>query len=121
MAIRKWVEILDLRNPVKRRQSFALALKTAESILERDVRVQLADCQQQALLSLVADLVSSAAHGNGVRFESSDLLKHLNNGELQLAAAEFSRFVYVGRKVDPLLWRKRDEEKMLFVRGMIPS
>jgi GH24 family phage-related lysozyme (muramidase) len=87
----------------------------AENLLKRTVKIKLSARQHEALISLLVDIVSNTVNGNGIEFESSLLLKSLNNREFQVASAEFSRFVFVGLRVNTTAWLKRDAEQKLFL------
>lgn len=77
------------------------------------------DYQIEALTSLVADLVGHHAYPQRGTLQSSDLIKNVNDGMLQLAAPEFFKFVYINGRIDKRLWAKRDAEQLLFRRGRL--
>jgi GH24 family phage-related lysozyme (muramidase) len=74
--------------------------------------------QRAALVCLVSDIVAGLAAGP-VPFEKSFLVKALNKGMYQIAAAEFYSFCYVCGKVDSRVWQKRKTEAYLFSRGLL--
>lgn len=92
--------------------------KIAESLLKQDVAiaqrainclvsVQLLQNQFDALVSLVYNVGTKA-------FEKSKLLRLLNENKPELAADEFSKWIFVGGVVQNGLIRRRAAEKELF-------
>ena len=92
-------------------------LQKAEVVVSRAITRPLLDHQRDALLCLVSDLVSGLAKSPSVAFEKSFLVKALNKGMFQIAAAEFHVFCYADGKVQTRLWEKRRAEQYLFSRG----
>ncbi len=91
----------------------------AENLLKQDVSVaensinhlvsgQILQCQFDALCSFVYNIGTKA-------FEKSSLLRLLNQGHPELAAAEFARWIYTGGIVQNGLIRRREAEKSLFL------
>lgn len=91
-------------------------LDDAQSAVERLVKVKLNDFQYGALTSLVFNIGS----GN---FSGSNLLKRLNEGKYEAAAARFDDWVKVRNQetgkleFNQGLKNRRDVEKALFLRG----
>ena len=94
-------------------------LQRAEGVLAQVIQVPLLSHQRDALLCLVSDLLGGYASSLSTNFEDSALVKLLNSGTYQLAAAEFFKFCYVCGKIDKRVWRKRNVEQLLFVRGTL--
>ncbi len=82
-------------------------VKIAEINVNQLVIVPLAQCQFDALVSLVYNI-------GGHAFEKSTLLSFLNAGEYEKAAREFGRWIYSnGRQLEGLI-RRRAAETLLF-------
>ncbi|MFP2694343.1 lysozyme [Enterobacter ludwigii] len=81
--------------------------REAEQSVHRLVTVKLAQNQFDALVSFTFNLGSGA-------LQRSTLLKRLNVGDYQAAAAEFPRWVYSGGERLSGLVRRRTAEKALF-------
>jgi lysozyme len=92
----------------------------AEKILKNDVnqaiasikklvRVPLTQGQFDALVSLVYNI-------GGYAFEKSTLLRLLNNSQYDLAAKEFSRWIYCKKQKMEGLVRRRSAETLMFNR-----
>ena len=85
-------------------------LQKFENSIKKLVKVQLSQCQFDALVSLVFNI-------GATNFKNSTLLKYLNNGEYSLAAEQFERWIYSnGKKLDGLLTRRK-AEKEIFLHG----
>ncbi|EEJ8283266.1 lysozyme [Salmonella enterica] len=81
----------------------------SERVVNQCVHVPLTQNQFDALTSFVFNL--------GVRrFRTSTLLKKLNAGDYDGASREFGRWVNVGSKILPGLIRRREAERMLFLK-----
>lgn len=90
-------------------------MAAAAAAVERLVKVQLSDNQFAALISFAFNCgadedADTLAEGLG----DSTLLKKLNAGDYQGAAAEFSKWVRAGGKIVPGLVRRRAAEYALF-------
>lgn len=72
--------------------------------------------QEQALVSWAEDVQYGVTDGQGLALKDSKLLKHVNAGEFQLAAAEFPRWCLVGGKIDPAALTRRINESRMFRR-----
>lgn len=83
-------------------------LDECAAALERLVRVPLTQGQTDALLSFAYNL------GPGT-LQKSTLLRLVNTAKIQLAAAEFPKWVHAGTKVLPGLVRRRAAEQKLFL------
>ncbi|SRR5258706_9970976 len=83
-------------------------LATAEATVRRLVEVPITKNQRAALVSFVFNLGEN-------HFASSTLLRKLNNGDYDGAAAEFDKWVHVGVKVSNDLVARREQEKQLFL------
>jgi len=92
-------------------------LLRAERRVDRAIVRPLQPFQREALVCLVSDLVAGLAVSPSVTFEKSFLVKALNKGMFQIAAAEFHVFCYRDGKVQTRLWEKRRAEQYLFSRG----
>jgi GH24 family phage-related lysozyme (muramidase) len=75
--------------------------------------------QRQALICLIADLLGGYVAPQTGNLDSSELLRCLNSGRMQIAAGELFRFVYVRGRVDERAWAKRSSEHALFSRGRL--
>jgi lysozyme len=96
--------------PVTEDEARALAkrdLLTAAAEVARDVTVQLDDNQTAAL----EDFIYNLGAGN---FRSSTLLRKLNAGDYEGAAAEFDKWDMAGGRVLAGLLRRRQAETDLF-------
>ena len=83
-------------------------LRVAELTANTNVKTQLAQGQFDALVSFVFNVGA----GNFVR---STLLRKLNAGDYDGAAAEFGRWIYAGQTELPGLIRRRAAERDLFL------
>jgi lysozyme len=72
----------------------------------------------QSQLDALADFVYNVGAGN---FRSSTLLRKLNAGDTNGAAAEFDRWVYANGKQLSGLVKRRAAEKALFLKPDTPS
>jgi lysozyme len=72
----------------------------------------------QSQLDALADFVYNVGAGN---FRSSTLLRKLNAGDTNGAAAEFDRWTYANGKQLPGLVRRRAAEKALFLKPDIAT
>ena len=85
-------------------------LKKFENSIKKLVKVPLSQCQFDALVSFTFNV-------GATNFKNSTLLKYLNNGEYNLAAEQFERWIYSnGKKLDGLLTRRK-AEKEIFLHG----
>jgi len=87
---------------------FARECSVYEDAIDRLVKVPLNRNMADSLISLVYNIGPSA-------FERSTLLKLLNQGNYQAAAAQFARWNKAGGKVWPGLVRRRAAEASLFL------
>ncbi len=87
---------------------FAVILNTAERG-RTATEVNEVKEEKMVLLSPLLDQVHGA-------FNSSTLLRLLNQGKYNDAANQFQRWVYANKKVLPGLVKRRAEEKELFVK-----
>lgn len=96
-----------------------ISQKIAENILKQDVSVAeeaivkfvtagLSQNQFDALTSFIYNIGSKA-------FEKSTLLRLLNEGKPEDAAAEFPKWIYAGKVAQTGLIRRRAAEKQLFM------
>ncbi|MDH5654208.1 MAG: lysozyme [Gammaproteobacteria bacterium] len=83
-------------------------LADAEKAVNELVKVKLTANQYDALVSFVYNIGSGA-------FSTSTMLKLLNQGKYDKAAAEFPRWVNVGRKQVAALVARRAQEQSLFL------
>jgi len=88
------------------------ALKTYEDAVTRYVTVPITQDQFDAL-------VDFAYNVGAQNLRTSKLLKRLNNGDIIRASLEFGKWVYGGGKKLPGLIARREEERRLFIRGVI--
>lgn len=86
----------------------------AEALIDNFVLVPLLDNQRAALVSFAASV-------GLYRFYHSKLLKHVNEYQFHLAAAQFGYWVRRGGKRRSQLVRRRALEKALFLRPEIVS
>jgi lysozyme len=84
-------------------------LKRFESAIRQLVKVPLNQNQFDALVSFTFNV------GEGA-FKGSTLLKLLNAGNYNAAAAQFGKWVYAGKKVLPGLVARREAEYQLFIK-----
>ncbi len=101
----------NVSGPVTQEQAEVLLkgdLKAAQDAVEAHVTVPLTENQFSALVSLVYNIGANA-------FANSTLLDHLNNNEIELAAAQFDRWIYANGHVLPGLVKRRQLEKELFL------
>ena len=98
--------------------SDGISKKIAENILKQDViraeqaiknlvKIELSQNQFDALVSFIYNVGSKA-------FEKSKLLRFLNENKRELAAGEFSRWVFAGGVVQNGLVKRRNAEEILF-------
>lgn len=80
----------------------------AEKAINQLITTALLQNQFDALVSFVYNIGSKA-------FEKSTLLRLINENKLPLAAVEFARWVYVGKKIQAGLVRRRAAEKLMFL------
>ena len=93
----------------------------AEQLLEQDIinhinvlsciKVPLTDNQKIALASLIFNI-------GGTKFRKTNLLKYINEGQVDKAAMEFDKFIYSGGEVKPGLIKRREKEKELFLSSL---
>lgn len=95
-----------------------LSKKQAEDLLEKDInarmkqimpyiKVELNENQLGAIMSLVFNIGVAA-------FKKSTLLKKLNKGDLEGAAEEFTKWIYIDKKPSEGLLNRRMREKLFF-------
>ena len=80
----------------------------AEKAINRLVKTPLLQNQFDALVSLVYNIGSQ-------HFETSTLLRFLNDNSMELAAKEFARWVFAGGLMQKGLVRRRKAEKLMFL------
>lgn len=85
-------------------------LTHAATVVSDDVRVPLNDEERAAL----TDFVYNVGEGN---FEGSTLLRLLNAGQYEAAAAQFDRWTHAGGRVLAGLVRRRAAEREEFMKG----
>jgi lysozyme len=85
----------------------------AEHCIRAFVRVPLTQGQFDALVSFIFNVGCGA-------FQTSTMLRHLNRGNHDLAAEQFPRWVNGGGKILRGLVRRREDERILFVRKEKP-
>jgi lysozyme len=81
---------------------------SAQLCVEQSVTVAINDNQKTALTSLCYNIGCNA-------FSSSTLVRFLNDGQYQLAADEFLRWVYSGGQKSDGLALRRSQERSLFL------
>jgi lysozyme len=86
--------------------------------VERLLKVNVSQDQFDALVSLAFNTGVGKASGINGDFADSILMAYVNYGKFQLAAAEFSKWVYNVGKVLPCLVRRRKAETLLFSTGV---
>lgn len=94
-------------------------LERFEEIIEKAVRVKLNANQHAALVSLVFNVGpgKKGIRDGLVELKSgkpSSLLRFLNEGQFNAAAAQFSKWIHAGGKVLPGLVKRRAAEAALF-------
>lgn len=93
--------------------------KAAENILKQDVMLAekvINDLVVIELLQNQFDAVVSFVYNIGRKaFEKSKLLRFLNENKPELAAGEFSKWIFAGGTVQNGLVKRRKAEKCLFV------
>lgn len=87
---------------------------TAERAVARLVKVTLAQCEYDALVSFTFNVGAGA-------LTCSTLLRLLNSGDKQAAARQLLRWDYSRGKKQPGLTRRRQAEMALFMRQLPPS
>ena len=93
-------------------------LQSAAEVVGALVSRPLLSFQEEALVCLVSDLIGKYSHGNS-QFPNSFLLKCINRGMFQIAAAEFYGFCFVNGQIDTRVWNKRRAEHLLFAKGRL--
>ena len=83
-------------------------VSSAENTLNRLVIIELSQNQFDALVSFVYNVGSKA-------FEKSTLLRFLNENKLELAAEQFSRWIFAKGVVQKGLINRRVAEKLMFL------
>ena len=84
-------------------------MKKAEQAVKKHVKVELTQCQHDALVSFVFNL----GEGN---FKKSTLLKLVNKGEFKKASHQFDRWIYAKGVPCKGLIKRRASEKELFLQ-----
>lgn len=97
-------------NKVQVQQWLTEDLKEAEDAIYRLVKVPLTQNQFDALASFVFNIGET-------QFESSTMLRKLNEGDYQGAANQFPRWVYDNGKQQPGLVKRRYGEKSMFLEN----
>lgn len=104
------------------RMGLKYTMAQCETMLLQDIakhRAGLSKCVKQDLNSNQWDALTSFAFNVGVtRACNSTLVKKVNAGDLQGAAAEFPKWKYAGGRVLPGLVRRRAAEQTLFEQPM---
>lgn len=85
-------------------------IKEAEAAVSNCVKVQLEQCQVDALVSWTFNL-------GGGNLSKSTMLKRLNDGDFDGAADEMLKWNRAGGRVLPGLTKRRIAERMLFLTG----
>lgn len=81
-----------------------------EKLLAETLHVPVSQGQWDALILLVFD--------KGIaRIRASTLIRHVNAGEFDRAAAEFIRWIEVGGRPNMHMIKRREVERQLFVQG----
>lgn len=97
----------------------AITKEKAEILLKQDVSTvekTLADLIISQLLQNQFDALVSFVYNVGSKaFEKSTLLRLLNKNKLDLAAEEFSRWIFAGGVAQKGLIRRRSAEKLMFL------
>ena len=75
--------------------------------------------QRDALVCLVSDVIVGLAQSPSSSFEDSFLSLCLKKGMMQIVAAEFHNFCFVGGKFNSKAWHKRKAEHHLFMTGQM--
>jgi lysozyme len=75
--------------------------------------------QFDALVSMAFNTGVGKADGIGGDFADSTLLRRFNEGQIQLAAAQFGKWIYGGGKIQPGLVYRRKTEEGLFLTGKV--
>lgn len=88
-------------------------LAAAVRCVREAVKIPLTQSQFDALV----DFCFNAGRGN---FLTSTLLRDLNRGDLDAAAAQFARWIHAGGKIVPGLLRRRAAEAALFLGHASP-
>ena len=83
----------------------------AENAVMSNVDVALQQCQFDALVSFVFNVGPKA-------FMDSTLLRKLNAGDLDGAAAEFPKWCHAGTRILPGLVKRRAAEQAMFMEGV---
>lgn len=110
--------------------TYPMDLATATAVLMADLRkfsIQVlallkrtpSQDQFDALVSMAFNTGVGKADGIGGDFADSALLRHFNAGSIQLAAAQFGKWVYGGGKVLKGLVSRRRTEEGLFLTGKV--
>ena len=89
-------------------------LAIAEEAIFKNVNVDLLPHQFDALTSFIFNVGVNA-------FKTSTLLKKLNAYEFGEVPAQFRRWVYVGKKVNKGLVKRRNKEAIIFEYGYEPN
>jgi GH24 family phage-related lysozyme (muramidase) len=121
MASERCVKLMRMFFTEKERSDAVLCnqLHEAEKSMGEIVSRPLEDFQKDALLCLIADVQAGLAEAPSGSFPSSFLIKAVNRGMFQIAAAEFHSFCYVKGRLDSRAWNKRKAEQLLFSRGVL--
>jgi lysozyme len=93
--------------------------KIAESLLKQDVAIAERAINRLVIIKLLQNqfdaLVSFVYNIGGKAFGKSTLLRLINENKQEMAAAEFSKWIFAGGVVQNGLIRRRTEEKSLFI------
>lgn len=94
----------------KAKELLKVDLKKAENAVNRFVKIKLNQNQFDSLVSFCFNV------GKG-NFLGSTLLKLVNANNLEGAAKQFNRWIYVNKKVSEGLAKRRYKEKELFLKS----
>jgi lysozyme len=100
-------------------QASGISQKIAENILKQDVSM-LEEAMAKFITANLSqnqfDALTSFIYNIGIKaFEKSTLLRLLNEGKSEEAAAEFFKWIYAGKVAQTGLIRRRAAEKQLFM------
>jgi GH24 family phage-related lysozyme (muramidase) len=102
--------------------SLDAALRAGEELLNVVVVAPLTLPQRDALVCLFSDVLANRSHSlPKVVLKDSRIVQAVNSGQLQIAAAEFHSFCFRNGKAFAELYKKRNTESLLFVKGVLLS
>jgi lysozyme len=108
----KWDDPKVIITEEEARELLRSDMNLAASSVERLIKVPLDDGEYSALVSFTFNL-------GGGALQRSTLRSKLNRFEYISAAGEFNKWVYGAGKKLPGLVRRREAEKLLFLRGTL--